>query len=93
MFNPNNLIRLYRGLFKDGVVSVLDIRFHTDETKSRDFRKGIGFLSNLSIRTLSGTATEKATSDRIHEYIPGLAGSLLVDELNHMPNQETISPM
>ena len=91
-FNPDYI----RGLFKDGVVSVLDnIRFHTDETKNRDsLAKALVSAVDVSIQNSFGTAHRKeTTSNRIHEYIPGLAGSLLVDEIeSHAKTKRPGSP-
>jgi len=91
-FNPDYI----RGLFKDGVVSVLDnIRFHTDETKNRDsLAKALVSVVDVSIQNSFGTAHRKeTTSNRIHEYIPGLAGSLLVDEIeSHAKTKRPGSP-
>ena len=73
-----------KALFKDGVIPLLDnIRFHSDETKNRDaLAKALTSVVDVSIQNSFGTAHRKeATSNRIHEYIPGLAGSLLVDEI------------
>ncbi|HZX48199.1 MAG TPA: phosphoglycerate kinase [Nitrospirota bacterium] len=97
MFNPKQFNPDYiRGLFKDGIVSVLDnIRFHTDETKNRDLlAKALVSVVDVSIQNSFGTAHRKeTTSNRIHEYIPGLAGSLLVDEIeSHAKTKRPGSP-
>jgi len=85
MFNSKQFNSDYiRGIFKDGVVPVLDnIRFHTDETRNQDsLAKALSSVVDVSIQNSFGTAHRKeTTSNRIHEYIPGLAGSLLVDEI------------
>jgi len=91
-FNPDYI----RGLFKDGVIPILDnIRFHTDEIKNRDtLARALVSVVNLSIQNSFGTAHRKeTTSNRIHEYIPGLAGSLLVDEIeSHAKTKRPGSP-
>ena len=79
-FNPDYL----KDLFKEGIIPLLDnIRFHTDETKNREgLAKALTSVADVSIQNSFGTAHRKeASSNRIHESIPGLAGSLLVDEI------------
>ncbi len=91
-FNPDYI----KGLFKDGVISVLDnIRFHTDETKNREtLARELASVVDVSIQNSFGTAHRKeTTSNRIHEFIPGLAGSLLVDEIeSHARTKRPGSP-
>ncbi len=91
-FNPDYI----RGLFKAGIIPMLDnIRFHTDETKNRDtLAKALVSVAEVSIQNSFGTAHRKeTTSNRIHEYIPGLAGSLLVDEIeSHAKTKRPGSP-
>ncbi|OGW52616.1 MAG: hypothetical protein A2Z60_03035 [Nitrospirae bacterium RIFCSPLOWO2_02_42_7] len=91
-FTPDYL----KGLFKDGVIPLLDnIRFHSDETKNKDdLAKILTYVVDVSIQNSFGTAHRKETSsNRIHEYIPGLAGSLLVDEIEaHMKIKKPGSP-
>lgn len=91
-FNPDHI----RGLFNDGVVSMLDnIRFHTDETRNLDaLAKALVSVVDVSIQNSFGTAHRKeTTSNRIHEFIPGLAGSLLVDEIeSHAKTKRPGSP-
>ncbi len=84
------------GLFKDGIIPLLDnIRFHPDETKNREGLSNIlAGVVDVSIQNSFGTAHRKeASSNRIHEYLPGLAGSLLVDEIEaHMKIKRPGSP-
>ncbi|MBI5192914.1 MAG: phosphoglycerate kinase [Nitrospirae bacterium] len=91
-FNPDYL----KGLFKSGIIPLLDnIRFHTDETKNREsLAKALTLVADVSIQNSFGTAHRKeATSNRIHEFIPGFAGSLLVDEIEaHVKIKKPGSP-
>lgn len=84
------------GLFKEGIIPLLDnVRFHTDETKNRDaLARLLTGVAEVSIQNSFGTAHRKeASSNRVHEYIPGLAGSLLVDEIEaHMKIKRPGSP-
>lgn len=88
-FSPEQFNTGYlKDLFKSGVIPLLDnIRFHTDETKNKEsLAITLTSVADVSIQNSFGTAHRKeASSNRIHELIPGLAGSLLVDEIEaHM---------
>ncbi|MCC7201776.1 MAG: phosphoglycerate kinase [Nitrospirae bacterium] len=96
-FNPKQFNADYiKGLFRNGTVSMLDnIRFHTDETKNLDsLARALVSVVEISIQNSFGTAHRKeTTSNRIHEFIPGLAGSLLVDEIeSHAKTKRPGSP-
>ncbi len=96
-FSPEQFNAAYlKNLFKRGAIPLLDnIRFHTDETKNEEsLAKALTSVVDLSIQNSFGTAHRKETSsNRIHEFIPGLAGSLLVDEIEaHMKIKKPGSP-
>lgn len=84
-FSPGQFNSDYlKNLFKRGAIPLLDnIRFHEDETKNKEsLAKVLSSVVDVSIQNSFGTAHRKETSsNRIHEFIPGLAGSLLVDEV------------
>jgi len=96
-FSPRQFRKDYlEGLFKEGVVPLLDnIRFHREETKNGDaLARLLTSVCDVSIQNSFGTAHRKeSSSNRIHEYIPGLAGRLLVDEIEaHLKIKRPGSP-
>lgn len=97
VFSPEQFNADYlKGLFKKGIIPLLDnIRFHTDETKNKEsLAMALTSVADVSIQNSFGTAHRKETSsNRIHEFIPGLAGSLLVDEIEaHVKIKKPGSP-
>lgn len=101
-FDPNNMTypslareHLY-GLFNAGIVPMLDnIRFHTDEIKNHGgLARILAATVHVSIQNSFGTAHRvEDTSNHIHQFVPGFAGDLLIQEIiGHREIKQANSP-
>lgn len=83
-------------LFKENKIPLLDnLRFHPDECENRgSLARALAEVVDISIQNSFGTSHRKEdTSSYIHTLAPGLAGDLLVDEIEeHIRIKKPNSP-